>query len=70
MTKLAFSTFEERVDWLLAHREFLIGNLSREKIVRAMKRDGLVAPRTYWPDVNLGDEIRQAKIRYFASHNH
>jgi hypothetical protein len=76
MTKRAFSTFEERVTWLLKNQQFLVGKLDKIErpvkrlIVMAMKRDGLVSKKTYWPDVTLDDEIRQAKIRWFASHNH
>jgi hypothetical protein len=76
MASKAFSTFEERVVWLLEHHIFLVGISDKverpvkRNIVLAMKRDGLVSKKTYWPDVKLDDEIRQAKIRWFASHNH
>jgi hypothetical protein len=75
MTKRAFSTFGERVTWLLKHQQFLVGKLDKIErpvkrlIVLAMKQDGLVSKKTYWPDVTLDNEIRQAKIRWFASHN-
>jgi hypothetical protein len=75
MTKRAFSTFGERVTWLLKHQQFLVGKLDKIErpvkrlIVLAMKHDGLVSNKTYWPDVKLDDEIREAKIRWFASHN-
>jgi hypothetical protein len=64
-----FSTFEERVEWLLKHHIFLTGRQDKQKIVTAMKYDGLVSKKTYWPDVKLDDEIHQAKIRWFMSHN-
>jgi hypothetical protein len=77
MTKKVFSTFEQRVSWLLAHPHFLVGKLGekaerpvKRDIVTAMKHDGLVSKKTYWPDVGLHEEIRQAKIRWFQSHNH
>jgi hypothetical protein len=71
MTKRAFSTFEQRVGWLLAHHQFLVGKVAdnKQKIVTAMKLDGLVSRKTYWPDVGLKDEIREAKIHWFAQHN-
>lgn len=65
----AFSTFEERVSWLLKHQIFLVGKANKEKIVTAMKLDGLISRKTYWPDVGLDDEIRQARLRWYASHN-
>jgi hypothetical protein len=70
MTKRAFSTFDERVGWLLAHHQFLVGKLDKSKIVSAMKRDGLVSRKTYLHDIGLSEEIRQAKIHWFAAHNH
>jgi hypothetical protein len=65
----AFSTFEQRVAWLLKHHIFLVGkNVHKQKLVCAMKADGLVSRKTYWPDVHLDDEIKQAKIRWWSSH--
>lgn len=72
MNKRRFSTFEQRVEWLLKHHA-LLGlegkSTNKQKIVTAMKHDGLVSRKTYWPDVNLNDEIKQAKIRWFALHS-
>ena len=65
------STLEQRIQWLLKHRQFLIGNLRVDKIVRAMKLDGLIAKSTYWPDCDhgLSEAVRQAKLRWYAEHN-
>ena len=68
--KRKFSSFEQRIVWLVAHKELLIQeNPDKHKIILAMKHDGLVSPKTYWPDVKLDEEIHQAKIRWYASHN-
>ena len=62
MAKKAFSTFEQKVEWLLKHHIFLVGKSSdKHKIVLGMKLDDLVSPLTYWPDVRLDDAIKQAK---------
>jgi hypothetical protein len=34
-----------------------------------MKRDGLISKKTYVHDVHLEDAIKQAKFRWYASHN-
>lgn len=70
MTKSAFSTLEQRVKWLLAHRWALIGKFNRRKVITAMKHDGLVSKLTYWPDVKgIEDAVAQAKRRWYAEHN-
>jgi hypothetical protein len=71
MSKRQFSTLEEKIEWLLKHPTFLVGKAenNRQKIVTAMKHDGLISRLTYWPDVNLNDAVHQAKIRWFALHN-
>lgn len=73
MTRRAFSTLAERIAWLLAHPEFLradfLGGVpTKRAIVLLMQCDGLVSKKTFWPDVNLDDAIREAKIRWFAAH--
>lgn len=70
MSNQAVSTLEERVAWLLKNPILLTGKVNKKKIVRALKRDGLVSKLTYWPDVTRLDEaIHQAKIRWFVSLN-
>jgi hypothetical protein len=58
-----FSTLEQRVEWLLAHQDFLAGKLDLKALVTAMKRDKLFSRSTFWSDVNLEEAIRQAKLR-------
>jgi len=65
----AFSTLEQKIQWLLKNHIFLVGTMDRKKIVRAMKRDGLISKLTYWPDVDVKEAVHQAKIRWFAEHN-
>jgi len=55
-----------RLQWLRDHREAWAGwqghNDSRKKaLVLAMKRDGVVAPSTYWPDVDITAAIQQVQ---------
>ena len=64
-----FLTLEQRVQWLLKHLQFLVGKEDKKKIVSAMKRDGLISKKTYVHDVHLEDAIKQAKFRWYASHN-
>jgi hypothetical protein len=68
-SKNAFSTLEQRIQWLLNHCHFLVGNTDVRKVVLAMKHDKLVSKLTYWPDVKLDDAIKQAKFRWYAEHN-
>lgn len=63
----AFSTFEQRVMWLLAHPALIIPKPDVRRIVTEMRRDGLVSKLTYWADVKLKKEIRQAQLDYFAT---
>jgi hypothetical protein len=65
------SNLEQRVKWLLDNRIHLTGKTDVRKIVRAMKRDGLISKSTYWPDCKKGVDlaIHQAKMRWFAEHN-
>jgi uncharacterized protein (UPF0297 family) len=63
LTKKAYSTLEQRVEWLLAHPEFLEDRPDKRKLVKAMKRDNLISKSTFWSDLNLGDAIIQAKLR-------
>ena len=69
-----YSTPEQRIQWLLKHRSFLIGTLELTKtkrLVAALKQDGLLAPSTYWCDAHKGIEfaVKQAKLRWYAEHN-
>jgi hypothetical protein len=50
------STFDQRVDWLKAHPEFRQAELRATLL--AMKRDGLIAPGTYWRDVSFRKEFQ------------
>lgn len=70
-SKNAFSTVEQKIGWLLKHRHFLVGTVNLQKIVLAMKHDGLVSKLTYWPDIRTGveDAVKQAKFRWYAEHN-
>lgn len=65
------STLEQKIQWLLVHRCFLIGKLNKKKCAMAMKHDGLLAKSTYWPDATSGIEqaVEQAKFRWYAEHN-
>jgi len=68
--KREVSTLEQKIQWLLEHRHFLIGKADERKIILAMKHDGLIAKSTYWPDVKVVDEaLRQAKFKWYAEHN-
>jgi hypothetical protein len=58
-----FSTLEQRVEWLLAHQEFLVVRINIKKIVQAMKRDGLFSHQTWWFDVNLDAAVAEARRR-------
>ena len=70
-TRDKFSTLEERIKWLLAHRIHLVGKFDLRKTVLAMKHDGLISKLTYWPDCKSGIEeaVQQAKRRWYAEHN-
>lgn len=61
--KKSHSTLEQKVEWLLRHPLFLKEILDKKKLVAEMKKDKLIAPSTYWRDINLEDAIKQAKIR-------
>jgi hypothetical protein len=65
------STLEQKIEWLLSHRIFLVGELDLKKVALAMKHDGLLAKSTYWPDAKTGIEeaVKQAKFRWYAEHN-
>ena len=66
----SFSELETKIQWLLKHHIFLVGkDIPKRKIVLAMKRDGLVSRLTYWRDVDVTTAVRQARIRWYASHN-
>lgn len=41
------STLEQKIAWLLEHPNFLRGKLDKKELVRAMKKDDLIAPSTY-----------------------
>jgi hypothetical protein len=69
MSSQAFSTMEQRVQWFLKHLQFLVGKEDKKKIVSAMKRDGLISKKTYVHDVKLNHAIKQAKFRWYATHN-
>ena len=56
-----YSTLEQRVAWFLANPGFLKGKPELRVIVRAMKKAGLIAPSTFWSDINLEEAMRQAK---------
>jgi hypothetical protein len=60
------SSLEEKIQWFLAHPEFLegtLGKVDKHKAVSAMKRDGLFSKSSWWFDINLGAAIKQAKVR-------
>lgn len=63
MPKHSISTLEQKVEWLVKHPTFL--EVDKKKLVVAMKRDHLIAPSTYWRDINLGDAVRQAKFKWY-----
>jgi hypothetical protein len=65
------STLEQKIKWLLTHRNFLVGKTDYKKLAAAMKYDHLLAPSTYWPDAKSGMEeaVKQAKFRWYAEHN-
>lgn len=69
--KRSLSTLDEKIKWLLTNRIFLVGELNLKKVATAMKRDGLLAKTTYWPDAKTGIEeaVKQAKFRWYAEHN-
>lgn len=71
MTTRMFSKLEQRVEWLLQHPNFLVGELDLHKIVLGMQRDGLLSKKTYWPDCRTGIEAAadMAKVRWFKKHN-
>lgn len=56
----------ERVKWLIRHKGMWEGWLDRNDprargIVEAMRKDGVVAQTTYWPDVQLTNLIHDAR---------
>jgi len=55
------STLEQKVKWLLEHPSFLNEKLDKKGLVAEMRKDGLIAPSTYWKDINLEEAMRQAK---------
>lgn len=63
------STPQQKVDWLLAHQELWEGwpddvtirDNRKRSIVEAMKKDGIVAPSTYWVDIHLTNLIQEAR---------
>jgi len=65
------STLEQKVEWLLAHRIFLVGKPNMKKVAIAMKHDGLLAKSTYRPDASTGIKaaIEKAKLKWYAEHN-
>ena len=71
MTK--YSTFEQRVSWLLEHRELWerkrtlhdrnqLKAQAHKVLVSAMKRAGLFAPSTFYLDCRLKAEIYLARV--------
>ena len=69
MGKYAFSTFEERVVWLLKNPKFITSRyFDRQTVIGLMKKDGLISRKTYFADVKLDDEVHQAKIRFWQKH--
>ena len=60
------SSLEDRVTWLLMHKEFLKEPLNKRMLVLAMKKDGLISKSTFWSDINLEKAIKQAKLREWA----
>lgn len=68
---MRFSSLEEKIVWLLANRIHLIGKFNPEKVIRHMKRDGLLSSKTYWPDARSSIEkaVEKAKFRWYAEHN-
>ena len=67
----AVSTLGQKIQWLLAHRNFLVGKTDYHKLGIAMKHDGLLSKLTYWPDAKTGlqESVKQAKLRWHAEHN-
>ena len=59
MTNRARSTLQDRLQWLESHPD-MRGQTKRE-IVKAMKKDGLIAPTTYVFDVTLPDGWAKGK---------
>ena len=57
----SISTLEQKVEWLLKHPTYLKGTLDKKALVRELKKDGLIAPSTYWSDINLEDAVRVAR---------
>ena len=58
----------EKIIWLLKHQclwegypDLGIVDTRQKDIVDAMKKDGLVSPNTYWPDVHIGRLINEAR---------
>jgi hypothetical protein len=69
MNKNSFSTLSQKIDWLLKHPDLLLKKYPRKDlIVRAMKHDGLVSRKTYWPDVDVDEAIKHAKLRWWDTH--
>lgn len=63
-----YSTDDEKVAWLKAHpavarHRIVNGRVAppcKKRIVAAMKKYGLIAPSTYYLDVNLKDVLERA----------
>jgi len=69
--KLKASTHQQKVKWLLEHHVHLAGKFDLRKTAKAMQRDGLLAPSTYWLDAATGIKaaVRAAKLTWYAEHN-
>jgi hypothetical protein len=57
---------QARVEWLAAHKSLWEDWLERNdprarSVVEAMRRDGVIAQTTYWPDVQLTNLINDAR---------
>ena len=61
MPKKSISTLEQKVQWLLAHQSIVWED--KKVLVKAMKKDGLIASSTNFTDINLEVAIVQAKLR-------
>ena len=62
-----YSTFEQRVAWLLENRRLWkwrrrYNDPNRRILVAEMKTAGLIAPSTYWFDVRLTKEVYTARL--------
>jgi len=61
------SNFEDRVVWLITHRDLWKGHKRGTALPiacsTALKRDGLVAKSTYRADIKFAKELAEAEIR-------